>query len=228
MQRIHIRSAAPVYIAGAVWLLTGLAAPRFLLTLPGFALTAALSAAAGLISRRFFPGRDVEVEEKPNTGDEALDRELEQGRRRLEALRGANAAIDDPEITAALDRMNAAGGQIFDALSSEPKKYPLARRFLSYYLPTVEKLMNTYRSLMDVPAKGEKIRASMERIRSSVGTLAGAFEAFADKLFADTEMDVDAEIQVLQTMMAGDDLLGGADGAATSGGRGETASSGGH
>ncbi len=207
MERIHVKSAAPIFIAGAVWLAMGLIAPGFMLGLPGFAVTAALSAAAGLVSRRFFPGRDVEVEARVDTGDEALDREIEQGRQRLEALRRANAAIEDAEITGALDRMNAAGEQIFATLAQSPKKYPLARRFLSYYLPTVERMMETYQRLMDTPAKGDNIKASMAHIQGTMGLLAGAFEKFADNLFADTELDVDAEIKVLRTMMAGDDLI---------------------
>ena len=226
MEKMHIRSAGPVYVAGAVWLAVGLIAPGFLLGLSGFAVTAVLSAAAGLLSRRFFPGRDVEIPTRVDTGDEALDREIEQGRARLEALRRANAAIEDPGITDALNRMNAAGEQIFGTLAQSPDKYPLARRFLSYYLPTLEKLMGTYQRLMDIPAKGENIQASMAHIQGTMGLLAEAFEKFADNLFADTELDVDAEITVLKTMMAGDDLIAGeaparqqAAGSAAPGGR---------
>ena len=227
MKTIHIKSAMPIYIAGAVWLAMGLIAPRFLLRLPGFAVTAALSACIGLLSRRFFPGRDIEAQERFDTGDTTLDQELEQGRQRLEALRRANDAIEDAEISADLERMTAAGEQIFQTLVGAPKKYPLARRFLNYYLPTVEKLMETYQGLMGASAKGENIQGSMGRIQGVMGALAAAFEKFADNLYADTELDVDAEIKVLQTMMAGDDMIGApapAEGEAP----GTEAASGGH
>ena len=207
MKQVHVKSALPIYIAAAVWLLAGLIFPRFLLGLPGLLVTAALSAAAGLLSRRFFPGRDIEVEEKIATGDARLDEEIAQGRARLGALREANEAIDNPQISAALDRMTRAGEQIFHELGRDPKKYALVRRFMSYYLPTTEKLMDTYRRLMGAQAQGENIRSAMGTIEGSVDMVADAFEKCADKLFADAEMDVDAEIRVLKTMLAGDDLI---------------------
>lgn len=207
MKQVHVKSALPIYIAAAMWLLAGLIFPRFLLGLPGLLVTAALSAAAGLLSRRFFPGRDIEVEEKIATGDARLDEEIVQGRARLGALREANEAIDNPQISAALDRMTRAGEQIFHELGRDPKKYALVRRFMSYYLPTTEKLMDTYRRLMGAQAQGENIRSAMDTIEGSVDMVADAFEKCADKLFADAEMDVDAEIRVLKTMLAGDDLI---------------------
>ena len=149
MKKVHIKSAVPIYIAGAVWLVMGLILPKFVLGLPGFLVTAALSAGTGWVARRFFPGREIEAEEKIATGDAELDREIEQGRARLEGLRRANAAIDDPEISACLERMNAAGEQIFRELSREPKKKNVVHRFMSYYLPTAEKLMQQYQVLMD-------------------------------------------------------------------------------
>ena len=141
MKKVHIKSAVPIYIAAALWLLVGLLFPKFLLKLPGLLVTAALSAGLGFAAKRFFPGRDIEVEEKILTGDAAVDREIEKGRERLENLRKANEAIPDAEITKNLDRMYTAGQQIFRELGRDPRKIALVRRFMNYYLPTSEKLM---------------------------------------------------------------------------------------
>ena len=207
MKTVHVKSALPIYIAAAVWLLAGLILPKFLLGVPGLLVTAAISAGAGLISRSFFPGRDVQVEEKIATGDAALDSEIQRGRARLDALRRANGAIDNPQISSALNRMTRAGEQVFKELGREPKKAALVRRFMNYYLPTTEKLVETYRQLMGTETKGRNIQSAMGTIESSMGLVADAFEKCADNLFADTEMDVDAEIKVLRTMLAGDDLI---------------------
>lgn len=207
MKTVHVKSALPIYAAAAVWLLAGLILPRFLLSLPGLMVTAAVSAGAGLIARRRFPGRDIQVEEKIKTGDAALDEEIGKGRARLDALRRANEAIDNPQISSALDRMTRAGDQIFRELGREPKKASLVRRFMSYYLPTTEKLIETYQQLMAAGTKGRNIQTAMGTIESSMGLVADAFEKCADNLFADTELDIDAEIKVLRTMLAGDDLI---------------------
>lgn len=207
MKKVHVKSAWPIYIAAAVWLLAGLIFPKLLLKLPGFIATVLVSAAGYFVGSKVFPGRTVAVEEKIETGDAALDRDIAEGRARLERLREANAAIEHPGITLNLDRMNRAGEQIFRELGRDPKKVSLVRRFMSYYLPTAEKLTEQYRMLNDAPVKGENIETAMSRIESSVSMIAGAFEKCADNLFKDDEMDIDAEIQVMKTMLTGDNLI---------------------
>ena len=205
MKKVHIKSAIPIYLAAAVWLLIGLIFPKLVLKLPGLLVTAALSVGAYFLGSKLFPGR--EVEEKITTGDAAVDREIETARQRLENLRKANEAIPDPEISKNLDRMYASGQQIFKELGRDPRKVALVRRFMNYYLPTSEKLMEQYQVLMNAPAKGENITSAMKTIESSLGLAANAFEKCADNLYKDDEMDIDAEIKVMQTMLTGDNLI---------------------
>ena len=207
MKKVTYKSAIPIYIAAAVWLLAGIIFPKLLLTIPGLLVVAVLSGAAWFLSGKLFPGRTVEVREEISTGDAQLDKSIAEARDRLENLRKANDAIDDPGISKALDRMTKAGEQTFRELGRDPKKYSLVRRFMSYYLPTSEKLMEQYQVLMKTDTRGENIQSSMERVENSMEIIAGAFENCADKLFADSEMDIDTDIQVLKTMLSGDDLI---------------------
>ena len=205
MKKVHIKSAIPIYIAAAIWLVVGLVFPKLLMKLPGLLVTAALSVGGYFAGSALFPGR--EVEQKITTGDAAVDQEIEVARQRLENLRKANEAIPDPQITGNLDRMYASGQQIFNELSRDPRKVALVRRFMSYYLPTSEKLMEQYQVLMNAPSKGENITSAMKTIESSLGLAANAFEKCADNLYRDDEMDIDAEIKVMQTMLSGDNLI---------------------
>ena len=205
MKKVHIKSAIPIYIAAAIWLVAGLVFPKLLMKLPGLLVTVALSVGGYFAGSVLFPGR--EVEQKITTGDAAVDQEIEVARQRLENLRKANEAIPDPQITGNLDRMYASGQQIFNELRRDPKKVALVRRFMSYYLPTSEKLMEQYQVLMNAPSKGENITSAMKTIESSLGLAANAFEKCADNLYRDDEMDIDAEIKVMQTMLSGDNLI---------------------
>ena len=205
MKKVHLKSAIPIYLAAAVWLIMGLILPKFLMKLPGLLVTAALSVGAYFGGSALFPGR--EVEQVITTGDAAVDREIEVARQRLENLRKANEAIRDPKISAALDRMYASGQQIFKELGRDPRKVALVRRFMNYYLPTSEKLMEQYQVLMNAPSKGENITSAMKTIESSMELAANAFEKCADNLYKDDEMDIDAEIKVMQTFLTGDNLI---------------------
>lgn len=206
MKKIHVKSAIPIYIAAAIWLLAGLIFPKMLLRLPTLMIVIVLSALAGIVAGKIFPGRTVEVQEKIKTGDAALDAEIEIGIKRLENLRSANVAIEHVGISSNLDRMTAAGEQIFMELGKDRQKYSLVRRFMNYYLPTAEKLVDQYRILMQAKVKGENVVTTMQRIENSLEMIAAAFEKCLDKLYADQELDVDAEIQVMRTMLASDGL----------------------
>ena len=205
MKKVHIKSAIPIYIAAAIWLVVGLIFPKLLMKLPGLLVTIALSVGAYFAGSVLFPGR--EVEQKITTGDAAVDREIEVARQRLENLRRANEAIPDAQISKNLDRMYRSGEQIFKELGRDPRKAALVRRFMSYYLPTSEKLMEQYQVLMNAPSKGENITSAMKTIESSLGLAANAFEKCADNLYKDDEMDIDAEIKVMQTMLTSDNLV---------------------
>ena len=207
MKKVHIKSAIPIYIAAAIWLIVGLVFPKLLLKLPGLLVTAALSVGAYFVGSKVFPGKDVEVQEQIQTGDAAVDRDIATARERLENLRRANEAIPDPEISANLDRMYASGEQIFKELGRDPRKIALVRRFMNYYLPTSEKLMEQYQVLMNAKTKGENITSAMGSIERSLGLAAKAFEKCADNLYKDDEMDIDAEIKVMQTFLTGDNLI---------------------
>jgi len=207
MKKVHLKSALPIYIAAAIWLLAGLVFPKLLMKLPGLLVTCALSVGGYFVGSKLFPGRDITVEERIETGDAKLDRDIADGEARLQNLREANAAITDPGITANLDRMTRAGEQIFKELGRDPQKVSLVRRFMSYYLPTAEKLMEQYKMLSAAEVKGENIESAMDRIENSMGMIADAFDKCADSLFKDNEMDIDAEIQVMKTLLTGDSLI---------------------
>ena len=196
MKKVHLKSAIPIYIAAAVWLLAGLVFPKLLMKLPGLIGTIVVSVAGYVVGSKLFPGRDITVEEKIQTGDAQLDRDIADGRARLERLKAANAEIPHPGITRDLDRMTKAGEQIFRELGRDPRN-----------LPTAEKLMEQYKLLSAAEVKGENIQSAMQRIESSMGMIADAFTKCADNLFKDDEMDIDAEIQVMKTMLTGDSLL---------------------
>ena len=67
--------------------------------------------------------------------------------------------------------------------------------------------MEQYQVLMNAGTKGENITSAMTTIEKSLGLAANAFEKCADNLYKDDEMDIDAEIKVMQTMLTGDNLI---------------------
>ena len=197
-----IKSAIPIYAAAAVLLLLGLICPKMLLKLWFLPIAAVLSVAAYFAAQKFFPGREA-----VQSGDRSVDAVIEQGRSQLERLKAANDAIPDADISAALERMTNAGEAIFDVLARDPKQMQAVRKFMNYYLPTADKLMQSYRLMRDTKPVSENMARAMDSIRRSLSMIADAFEKQLDNLYGDRALDIETDIDVLETLMRADGLI---------------------
>lgn len=203
MKKRVIRSAIPIYLAALVWILFGMLLPMYKLS--SILLAAGVSIAVWLLSARFFPGRVVEEEEKPDSGDEEVNRQILEGRENLRSLKEAADSISEETVTQPLMRMIGAGDKIFRALEKNPRDSQQIRKFMNYYLPTSVKLLEHYRTLSSAGA-GVNVQKSLKSIADSLNMIAEAFEKQLDRLYADDQLDINAEISALETMMAADGL----------------------
>ena len=204
MKTIKIKSAIPIYLAALIWILFGLFAPIYELIY--IIIAACVSLAAYIVSSIFLPGRTVEVDAKPDSGDEAVNAQIAEGRSALRNLREADAAIEDEAISARLKRMTEAGGKIFDILEKEPSRAGEVRRFMNYYRPTADKLLTQYRELGESGSQGENVRGAMTVVENSLEMIAVAFERQLDSLYRHEAMDIQTDIDVLETMLASDGI----------------------
>lgn len=212
MTKKHISSALPLYCAAAVWLVMGLILPMYRLW--AILLTLAVSVAAAVLLKKVFPGRDIEILRRADSGDSEVDRQIEEGRETLRRIHDANEAIPGEAISARIQRMEIAGAAIFDALEKDVSKAAQVRRFMNYYLPTADKLLSQYRQLSAVSG-GENVNNALRKIDDSMEMIAVAFEKQLDALYRDASLDIETDIEVLETMIRTD---GHADKGATLGG----------
>lgn len=207
MKKIRIKSALPIYLAAAVWLLIGLIGPRLLLNTGGLILTALLSAVVYLIGSKLFPGKEIEVLASVDTGNAELNRQIEEGRAQLDRLKSYNDLLPDPAISEKLDRMVRAGSTIFTALEENPQRASEVRRFMNYFLPTAERLVASYVSFHQSPVKGENVLSAMKSVEKSLGMAADAFEKQCDSLYRNESYNIEAEVSVMETLLKGEGLL---------------------
>jgi len=207
MKKKTIKSAVPIYLAAAVWLLMGAVWPASMLKAGTLLLAAVLSAAAYIVGSRIFPGKVVEVRESANSGNAEVNRQIEEGREILDRIAAHNDALPDPVISEKLKRMTDAGEAIFSALEKDVGRASQVRRFMNYYLPTTEKLMAGYRELEASPAKGENIINAMKAVENSLTMIAEAFEKQLDSLYRDQSYDMETEVSALETILASEGLV---------------------
>lgn len=205
MKTIRKKSALPLYLAAACWLVYGLIFPLYRLW--HFLPILAVSAAVWLIAAKKCPDRVVEVEDTlPGTGNALLDQILADRQKYAAELRRLNGLIDDASLSDQMERMETVLGRIVDHVAEHPEKAPRIRRFMNYYLPTSVKLLDSYAEAAALGVQGENIRRTMDSVREVMGTVAAAFDRQLDSLFADVALDITTDITVLENLMAAQGL----------------------
>ena len=122
----------------------------------------------------------------------------------LRNIRRANDRIADPVLSAKIDRIEEITAKIFQAVEADPKKRVRIDTFLNYYLPTTQKLLDSYAQFEQAGVEGENLRQAKQRIEATMDTIVKGFEHQLDELYKSDALDVDSDIRVLETMLRWD------------------------
>lgn len=122
----------------------------------------------------------------------------------LRSIRRANDRIADPILTAKIDHLEEITAKIFRAVEEDPKKATRIDTFLNYYLPTTQKLLDSYAEFESTGIEGENLRQAKERIEKTMDSIVAGFEHQLDELYKADAMDVDSDIRVMETMLRRD------------------------
>ena len=176
-------SVLPWYAAALVFAVLCAVLPVYKL----WALPVALGCAGAAFgaAQKVCPPRVVEHEVPFHTGSGDVDEMLADIQQKLDALHALNEALPDPELSAAMTRMEKAGRSIVETVEASPAKAKQVRRFANYYLPDAA------------------IRSEVEHNAASIAT---AFENQLDALYVAESMDLSADLTVLQNMLKGQGL----------------------
>ena len=206
------KPAAPFYAVAALWLLSGALLPLYRAS--HYAILSAVSAAVFLAVHGLCRGGGVlgggqeekQAEASPAPAETELDKMLREGRQAIAEMKRLDANIAAPGISADIVRLEQVSGKIFQAVQDDPEKLPQIRRFMDYYLPTVLKLLNAYDRMSNAGVSGENISKSLIQIETMMRTIVIAFGKQLDSLYSADALDISADIQVLETMMAREGL----------------------
>jgi len=227
------KPVSPIYAFGAVWLLyslffklSGLGA-LIKCALLAWAISALVKSIAGdkkKAKNKQSPDtekktekeiRREQPEEKPaeptvkneqSTGNLELDAIVREGRQSVKRIQELNDDIPDYKISAQLKQIELLTAAIIDQVEKKEDKLRQVRQFNNYYLPTTIRLLEQYVQLQNVGLKGENITAAMQQIEDMLDKVIVAFQKQLDDLFERDVIDITADIQVMEQMMASQGL----------------------
>lgn len=133
---------------------------------------------------------------------------LKEGIEYLHKIRYFNDLIPDTEtMSDKLYTLEATALSIFKKLKETPDIAGDLRKFMSYYLPTTEKLLQSYVDLRKQSQTVQNITNVQKEIEEATDVINDAFVKLLNQLFESTSWDIASDISVMKTMMKQDALL---------------------
>ena len=218
------RSVIPIYAIGAVWLLYA----GKLDTFRGIVSCAVVSAIVYGILRIVLRGKKTDTPEEapaaapepqpakpepqPQPEADKLPPELQsviyQGKTSIAKIRQLNDEIPDFKLSAQIKQIEILTEKIFAYVKEHPQDMGQIRQFLNYYLPTTIKLLEQYVVLQNQGMRMGNIDEGMKKIEDVLDKVIVAFQRQLDSLFESSVVDITADIQVMEQMMASEGLTG--------------------
>ena len=148
--------------------------------------------------------------EQRQASEKKLDAETQamiaEGRAFIAHIRQKNEEIPGEEMSEKLDRLEKIVTGIFDQVARSPESAPDLHRLMSYYLPTTQKLVDTYAALDAQHVEGTNIDTAKREIENSLDTINDAYEKLFDSFFQHTAWDVGTDVSVMKSMLQQDGL----------------------
>ena len=213
MAKIVKKTVAPIYAVAVLWVVWGLLFPLYKPL--HFVLAAVVSVIVFCVGKAIWPNRTYETpdpepvkEEPKTTGNPEIDALIKERDRAVSEMRRLNDSIEDPTISAQIDRLETTTAKIVDHVVKNPDKLSDIRRFMNYYLPTTLKLLNAYDRADSAGISGANVDGTKGRVENIMETIVTAFDKQLDSLFGAEALDISTDITVLEQMLAREGIGG--------------------
>ncbi len=115
--------------------------------------------------------------------------------------------VKDPEFQREVEELLTILKSIDQKIDEDPKKLVDLNKFIDYYTPTSIKLIDRYIDFEQSAVKLEDFKESRQDIKRSIETVNVAFKNLLSELFEEDFMDIQADIDVMHTLLVQDGLI---------------------
>ncbi len=215
------KSVAPIYTFAAVFLIYSLFWPVY--SLGRIVAALVLAVVGSLVARAITAnkGGEAKEEEAPESKAKAKTEEkpkyspevqaiIDEGKRAQSELGRLYASIPELEVKRKIRDIMEVSDKIIEDAIDDPSDVPQIKKFLDYYLPTTIKLLNAYDRMGAQGISGDNISGTMKSINEMLDTAIEAYHKLLDSLFANQALDVETDIEVMNTLLKREGLSGSA------------------
>lgn len=149
----------------------------------------------------------TEARRRASTRTERETEILKTGERYICKLNGFMPLIKDKTILKKIEKIKNIVSMIFYEIDINPEKSQLLGMFLNYYLPTTEKMIDTYVSVIEKKIEVKDLKITKKEIEEALNIIIVAFEEILGKLYNELEMDIESEVEAMETVMKQEGLI---------------------
>ena len=140
----------------------------------------------------------------PLTGDKLADSMIIAGTNLLERMEKAEGTLTEDELLSLSSTVTEKSRQIIKEISTVPAKAPRIRKFINYYLPVASRILDNYSEMKTRGVTPQELEKAAASSVSGLGMIVQVCEKQLDRLHDENMMDIDTDIDVLQTMLVRD------------------------
>ena len=199
-------SNMPFIVTGILW--AGLA---FILPMHkyfSYLILAVVCLIAYILMRKFKVFKDVAIryEEELSFEEMELEDVLSQGQSYIDSFEDSKRKIYNTEVKNDIDGIIRISNAILEDVKKDPKGINSIRKFISYYLPMIDKMLKAYVDF-ERTTSSSQIEQSKRKIENMLKTVQKAFTSLYDSLHEDESIDISSDIKVLESLLSQEGFL---------------------
>lgn len=139
--------------------------------------------------------------------NDQIDLISKEGKLALGEMGRLYGSINNTEIRLKINEIMRITDKIIQDAKADPSDVPQIKKFMNYYLPTTIKLLNAYDRMDNQGIDGDNLNKSKQSIEEMLDTAIEAYQKRLDSLFEDQALDIETDIQVMNTLLAREGLI---------------------
>lgn len=149
----------------------------------------------------FTSGKKTLIVENTNLTIEEFKKIIKDGKEKIEKIKGIGREIKNKDVSISIEKICKVMDAIFDNFEKNPNDIKLARKFLDYYLDTVKRIVELYYELSGKEVYTDKEREILEKAEGILNQIETIFQKQLGKLQEGDYLDLETELEVLETTM---------------------------
>jgi 5-bromo-4-chloroindolyl phosphate hydrolysis protein. len=195
-----VPSNMPYLAIGLLWCFLSVIFPMY--KWYSYAIIGVISVGVYFLIRKMkvFKDKEITYQEAIPYAELTVLEVLNEGEGYINDLNAANDAIKDEAVSTDIDEIVELAKNILARVKEYPDKIPNIRKFISYYLPTLVKLLNYY-SKLEEAVPSENVKTSMAKIEATLDQVEMGFKEQLDSLYEEEAIDIVTDIKVLEALL---------------------------